>query len=451
MERWIEEKHINHTGVFVERPLNDFITRKVSPIDNGLRPLDDLNIIAKITFGGELHVRSHEEKRGYKGPLFEALPGDLVISKIRVAQGSLCVIQDTLDHLAVSAEYPVYAIDCTKIRTEFLRLVVRTTTFQQRISRLRSGNTTKARIRPAQFEALHIPVPTPVQQDALVANHIEALKHAAQLEQEADTIERAAKQAFETALGIIPPAPLPDRPIFVARFKDVERWSHEGILRASIHHPDPQSHWRWVRLGDVAADLENGWSPKCHNHPAREGAWGVLKLGAVSFGHFNAAENKALPDSLKPKPEHEIRAGDVLISRANVVRYVGACAYVDKTPPKLLLCDKIFRVRFHPNSSVLPRFLAEVMKLHMVRKHIESNLTGTSPTMKNISKPALLDIEFPLPDLVTQQRLVDTINVNRATAANKRTEAAALRQSARASFESALFNMQARKIAGNLD
>jgi type I restriction enzyme S subunit len=68
--------------------LRKLFTRRVAPIDKAIRPLDSLNVIAKVTFGGELFLRGEKEKRGYKGPLFEALPGDLIISKIRVGQGS---------------------------------------------------------------------------------------------------------------------------------------------------------------------------------------------------------------------------------------------------------------------------------------------------------------------------------------------------------------------------
>ena len=53
----------------------------------------------------------------------------------------------------------------------------------------------------------------------------------------------------------------------------------------------------------AAKDLENGWNPKYHDHPAREGKWIVLKLGAVSFRTFNVAENKESPATLKPRPE----------------------------------------------------------------------------------------------------------------------------------------------------
>ena len=197
--------------------------------------------------------------------------------------------------------------------------------------------------------------------------------------------------------------------------------------------------WPLVRLGSVVDDLENGWSPKCHDHPAEKDRWGVLKLGAVSFGIFDPSQNKELPERLSPRAGYEVKGGDVLISRANVVRYVGACVYVEETRPRLMLCDKIFRVCFRDNSRLLPKFLAEVMRLPSVREQIEARLTGTSPTMKNISKPALLDLSFPLPEPKDQQALITELTTARQTAAAKRAEAQTLRASAWTAFESALF------------
>ena len=115
-----------------------------------------------------------------------------------------------------------------------------------------------------------------------------ARNRAAALENEADETEALAMAKFEAALGLEPPAPLPDRPVFTASFKDLNRWSHEAILRQinerGAAHTSP---YPTVQLRDVIADLENGWSPRCHDRPAEPNEWGVLKLGAVSFGVFN--------------------------------------------------------------------------------------------------------------------------------------------------------------------
>ena len=225
------------------------------------------------------------------------------------------------------------------------------------------------------------------------------LRAAAVAEQEAAEIERRGLQEFEAALGLTPPRDLPRRTVQIARFRDIDRWSHEGILYRSVVAARGASAERFpiVALGDVVADLENGWSPQCLSTPAGADQWGVLKLGAVSFGEYDETENKALPSPLQPIPALEIQIGDVLISRANVPRLVGACTHVRVTRRHLMLCDKIFRVVFLKSSGVLPEFLAEVLKAPSVRQQIESSATGTSPTMRNISKPALLELTFPLP------------------------------------------------------
>lgn len=58
----------------------------------------------------------------------------------------------------------------------------------------------------------------------------------------------------------------------------------------------------WIPLKQFVAEIENGKSPQCEPRPAREDEWGVLKVGAVSFGSFDEGQNKALPVSLRFDP-----------------------------------------------------------------------------------------------------------------------------------------------------
>jgi hypothetical protein len=145
----------------------------------------------------------------------------------------------------------------------------------------------------------------------------------------------------------------------------------------------------------------------CHNRPAGDGEWGVLKLGAVSFGVFDENENKALPAHLKPRPYLEVAPGQILISRANITRLVGATALIEKTRSKLMLCHKTFRVVQLDSTRIDAAFRTEVFRIADVRRHIESNVTGTSPTMKNISQPALLRRLIRRATRVSRASLVD--------------------------------------------
>ena len=53
--------------------------------------------------------------------------------------------------------------------------------------------------------------------------------------------------------------------------------------------------------------------------PATASEWGVLKVGAVSFGSFNEHENKALPFGVRFDPRYEVRSGDFLMGRATLL------------------------------------------------------------------------------------------------------------------------------------
>ncbi|MFZ4394118.1 MAG: hypothetical protein ACOYOU_00670 [Kiritimatiellia bacterium] len=421
-------------------PLGDFLTRVQTPIDKNRFPLDELNIIDKITFGGDLKIRPPKRKVGYKGPLFRADTGDLIISKIRVAQGSLCIVPSSLDHVAVSNEYPVYRPDQNQVHPAFLSLLLRSAQFQCALRSLRSGNTTKARLKPIDFEALPMPLPDPKNQRSLVATYQKAQDKAARLDQQAQQIERDAQREFEAALGLTPPPDLPKRPFQITRYRDIERWSHEGILHRAIsatkgsREGPPEA-----LLGDLIDDIENGWSVQCATRPAKDDEWAILKISAVSSGVFKPDQNKALPAKFKPRPTLEVHAGDLLITRCNIAHLVGVSALVQDVPPRLMLCDKIFRVLFRQDSPICAAYLNAVLKTPDLRQQIEGKVTGTSPTMKNISKQSLMELLIPVPDVPVQERLSEAWEGARKFATAKRKQATALRAAAWSDFIAAVF------------
>ena len=403
--------------------------------------MEQLNVIAKVTFGGELFLRDENDKRSYKGPLFEALPNDLIISKIRVGQGSFCVIGGELDHVAVSPEYPVYTPNCERIDPAYLALVLRTPDFLAQLVASASGNTTKRRIRPEFFESREIPLPPPNVQRKIIAAYRAEMDRAAELERQAEETETQATAAFEAALGFTPPPPLPDRPVFVASFKDLDRWSHEGVLRRSVEGDAARTlPYPTVQLRDVIADLENGWSPKCHDHPAEVSEWGVLKVSAASSGYYREVENKALPGELKPKMALEVREGDILITRASgAARLVGTAAFVETTRDKLMICDKIFRIVSLDVANVDGHFIAHVLGIHHVRAQIEREFSTQSGMMKNVSKPVLMNLTFPLPPKSEQVAMVGVLAAARTQAAALREQARTMHITAWADFEATVY------------
>jgi type I restriction enzyme S subunit len=293
-----------------------------------------------VHLDGQISVR--ERSIPYKGAMFAAYPGDIVFSKIDARSGAVGVMPATIAKAVVTTEYPVFVAAAGHLDSRFLHWVLRTGGFLNSLRLKATGTSGRKRITPEAFLDLRIPLPALEEQRAMVAAYDAALAEAVAKEQKAEALEAQAVTQFEAALGFGPPAPLPDRPIFAASFKDLDRWTHDGVLRRIVGGASAVTNWPMVPLRDVIADLENGWSPKCLDRPAELDEWGVLKLGAVSFGSYDENENKALPPDLKPRTALEVRAGQVLISRANITRLVGATALVRDSRPSLMLCTRFF-------------------------------------------------------------------------------------------------------------
>ncbi|MBK9234624.1 MAG: restriction endonuclease subunit S [Rhodoferax sp.] len=183
------------------------------------------------------------------------------------------------------------------------------------------------------------------------------------------------------------------------------------------------SGWEWTQTGYLVNDSEAGWSPTCIGSPRRSGHWGVLKVSAVSWGAFDANANKELPADLTPRPEYEVQGGDFLLSRANTEELVARSVVVGTAEPKLMLSDKIIRLEV---SSLTNRdFLNLCNNANHARVHYIANASGTSSSMKNVSREVVLRTPVPLPPLAEQSRIVTRVAQLRRLCADLRQRLAA--------------------------
>lgn len=172
------------------------------------------------------------------------------------------------------------------------------------------------------------------------------------------------------------------------------------LWREPVSIPDT---WRFAPLKELVSHMDAGSSPLCDSEPASNGRWGVLKVSAVSWDGFDDRENKALPSTLQANFAEEIRVGDIIASRANTTELCGAVHRVQSLYTRLLLCDKTWRL--HPNEGVDPDWLVAVLKLGNSRRQIEAAATGTSDSMKNVSKRDFLNVHLPIPPPSEQCRI----------------------------------------------
>jgi len=168
------------------------------------------------------------------------------------------------------------------------------------------------------------------------------------------------------------------------------------------------SHWKVMRLKHLLDGIEQGWSPQCDGRLAEAHEWGVLKAGACNGGIFRADEHKALQAGMDGDPSIEVKAGDVLMSRASgSMDLVGSVAYVEEVRPKLMLSDKIFRLRLDQALGTSAKWLAIVFNTPFQRRQIASYVGGAEGLARNITSSAIKELWLAVPPPGEQDAIVE--------------------------------------------
>jgi type I restriction enzyme S subunit len=260
------------------------------------------------------------------------------------------------------------------IKTQYLLYFLRS--YEPELAERGTGSTFDA-ISRSDLEAIHLPLPPLDEQKRIAAilSKADRLRH----------LRRYARELSDGYLGSV----------FLEMFGD------------------PVSNsmgWEIRPLGDSIDGFEGG----VNFPPVSEGEdaspWRVLKVSAVTWGDFDPSESKPISSDVEFDPSLVVRKGDLIISRANTTALVGAVCLVRHSPPKVLLPDKLWRVRFSEDSKLLPDYTLYALRQSGLRRIIGDLATGTSGSMKNISKQKAATLPIPLAPLPLQQKFAQIVH-----------------------------------------
>lgn len=181
-------------------------------------------------------------------------------------------------------------------------------------------------------------------------------------------------------------------------------------INQSISRQDdfPKS-WEWRPLESLINLMDSGWSPQCETEARNsDEQWAVLKTTAVQPLSFDATQNKLLPEKFAPRTECEIQKGDLLVTRAGPKNRVGVSCVVNAPSPRLMLSDKIIRIRVI--SALFPDYIALTFNAGRTMEQIEDAKSGMAVMQMNISQQKLKQILIPVPPLAEQHRIVAKVD-----------------------------------------
>lgn len=319
--------------------------------------------------------------------------GDTIVSTVRTYLKAIAAVEEPPDNMIVSTGFAVVR-PLDFIDSRFLGYAIQGTDFIDAVVANSTGVSYPA-INPTTLVCLSVGYPEDKNEQHQIAAFLDwktgqideliARKHEL-LEKLKE--KRLAVITQAVTRGLNPAAPLRDSGI---------PWL--GLV---------PEHWEVKRLRFAVATLEQGWSPQCDNQPADDDSWGVMKVGCVNGDTFDPLENKALPPDLDAKEHYELKPRDIIISRANTKELLGSAAIVPAdVRPKLLLCDKLYRITTPAN--VDEEFLTLYLRTPAARYQYEREATGASNSMQNIGQDTIKNLVMTLPPSHEQNLICQAI------------------------------------------
>ncbi len=175
------------------------------------------------------------------------------------------------------------------------------------------------------------------------------------------------------------------------------------------------ARWSVAKIEDLFATLEDGrtlhqgWSPQCERVPSKtDKEWGVLRTTAIQPAAFMPEQNKRLPSHLTPRPQLEVRPGDLLVTCAGPRARCGISCLVRNTRPRLMMSGKMYRFRV-PEQSVAARYVEYFLQSAEARLAIDQMKTGGSDSGLNLTHDRFRQLRVPLAPRPEQERIVAAI------------------------------------------
>lgn len=167
--------------------------------------------------------------------------------------------------------------------------------------------------------------------------------------------------------------------------------------------------WTDGRVEDLLNGLESGVSVNGEDRQLLNGEKGVLKVSAVTYGTFDPTAVKVIQrqDELN-RAKINPRKSQIIISRSNTESLVGASAYINSDYPELFLPDKLWQTIPKPDANM--KWLSYVLSSEPVRYTLSNLATGTSGSMKNITKGEFLSLRIAIPPLPEQQKIAKILS-----------------------------------------
>ena len=182
------------------------------------------------------------------------------------------------------------------------------------------------------------------------------------------------------------------------------------ILVPKLRFKEFKGEWQRKKLGKIILKLDSGVSVNSVDEPiSKLDEFGILKTSCISSGKFYPNQNKKIIEGDIKRAKLNPIKGSILISRMNTPQLVGHSGYIEMDYPNLFVPDRLWMTLIDVDSTN-SKLLSTILSSEKIMGIISNIATGTSGSMKNISKPNFLNLEIEIPSLPEQNKIASFLS-----------------------------------------
>lgn len=158
--------------------------------------------------------------------------------------------------------------------------------------------------------------------------------------------------------------------------------------------------WEQRELGEMLVNLEAGVSVNSSDYDT---GYYILKTSAVKMGTIDSREVKSIVKEEVARAKTTLIKNSIIISRMNTPELVGVSGLVRESINNIFLPDRLWQGKVNMNFS--PEWFIQSINTAENIKKIRDLATGTSGSMKNISKKSMLNLVLKVPEFEEQHKI----------------------------------------------
>lgn len=169
--------------------------------------------------------------------------------------------------------------------------------------------------------------------------------------------------------------------------------------------------WDVLSLAQLIAVLDSGVSVnsidiiEAYTHGKH-----VLKTSCVTNGKFNPFEAKSILPRDIVRAKCTVQKEAIIVSRMNTPALVGELGFVPQDEANLFLPDRLWQAILKKEKNTCSKWLTYLLSYPLNSRRIKESATGTSGSMKNISKESFLSLNIPVPQPSEQTAIANALS-----------------------------------------